>query len=115
MPSSDPHHQSDGNHETSFWKKIKQSATAAGKAVILQALTLYYCSRDSDTPAWAKGIIISALGYFIFPLDAIPDFIPLTGYSDDFGALGLAIATVAVHIKDEHKAQAQEQLKRWFS
>lgn len=105
---------SDSYSEKSFWAKIKKVASSAGKSVIAQVLTLYYCSRDPDTPVWAKGVIISALGYFIVPLDATPDFTPVVGYADDLVALGLAVATVAIHIKDEHKAQAQEQLKRWF-
>lgn len=67
-------------------------------------------------PKWARARIIAALGYFIFPLDAIPDVVPLTGFSDDLGvlALALALATVAFHIKPEQKQQADEQLADWF-
>ena len=54
------------------------------------------------------------MGYFIFPLDAIPDITPVVGYSDDLGVLAMALAAVAIHIKDEHKQQAIEQLERWF-
>lgn len=70
---------------------------------------------DSDTPVWAKGIIFAALGYFISPVDAIPDITPVIGYTDDLGVLVAALAAVASHIKEEHTAKAKETLKQWFS
>jgi len=100
--------------ETSFWEKISKYAIAAGKGTVEKALILYYCLKDPDTPAWAKGIIIGALGYFILPLDAIPDFTPLVGYADDLGALAGATGAVIMHIKPEHEAQAKEKLTQWF-
>ena len=52
----------------------------AGETVINKALTLYYCARDTDTPAWASTIIYGALVYLINPVDAIPDILPM-GYT----------------------------------
>lgn len=100
--------------EEALWKKIAAFAGNAGKQVIEKVLTLYYCLRDSDTPARARATIAAALGYFIFPMDAIPDMIPGAGFSDDLGALAVALAVVAAHIKDEHKERAKEVLKTWF-
>lgn len=97
-----------------FWDKIKRYAIKAGKTVIIMALTLYHTMKDKDTPLWAKGVIVGALGYFIFPLDAIPDAIPVVGYSDDVGALAMAMATVAVYIKPEHRQKAEDTWKGWF-
>lgn len=42
-----------------------------------KAITLYALLKSSSTPAWAKAAIIGALGYFICPLDAVPDFLPV--------------------------------------
>lgn len=103
-------HYSDG----SFWAKLKDYAVVIGSKGAEIALTLYYCMRDPQTPARAKAIIAGSLGYLIFPLDAIPDLLPGVGFSDDLGALALAIAIVAAHIKPEHKVQARASLKRWF-
>lgn len=100
-------------NDESFWKKITKYAIKAGKEVIEKALMLYFCLLDKDTPAWAKGIIIGALGYFISPIDGIPDFLP-GGFGDDLGALAGAFAAVAVHIKEEHKQKARETLTQWF-
>jgi len=100
--------------EKSFWEKLKNFAIAAGREVIEKALTLYYVLQDADTPKWAKTVIIGALGYFIMPLDAIPDITPVVGYADDLGVLVSAIATVGVHVKPEHVKQAQDKIREWF-
>jgi uncharacterized membrane protein YkvA (DUF1232 family) len=101
--------------DQSFWDKIKNFAVKAGKEVIEKALTLYYCFMDGDTPAWAKGVILAALGYFIAPIDAIPDMTPFVGYADDLGALILASTSVAAHIKKEHIDKARGKLGEWFN
>lgn len=98
----------------SLWEKVKASATKAGKEVIKKVLTLYYCCCDEDTPVWAKTVIAGALGYFIVPLDAIPDFTPVAGFTDDVGVLGTALVTVAAHVKPEHKEKAEKKVQVWF-
>jgi uncharacterized membrane protein YkvA (DUF1232 family) len=97
-----------------FWKKLQRSALSAGESVLESALKLYFAARDGDTPLWAKAVILSALGYFVSPIDAILDVTPGIGYADDLGVLAAAIATVAVHIKDEHTKRARETLRNWF-
>lgn len=96
--------------EERFWKKFKRKAKRAGRKVIRTVLVLYYCLIDKDTPTWAQGVITGALGYFILPVDAIPDIIPTTGYSDDLVALAAAASAVALHIKPKHKERADEKL-----
>jgi uncharacterized membrane protein YkvA (DUF1232 family) len=54
------------------------------------------------------------LGYFISPIDAIPDVIPFVGYSDDLGVLVAAVATVSTYITDDVKAKAKAKLQDWF-
>lgn len=101
--------------DDSFWEKVKGYAKVAGENVLEPALKMYYAALDADTPAWAKVAIIGALGYFISPVDAIPDMIPVAGYADDLGVLTAALATTAAHIKDEHVRKAKETLARWFA
>ncbi len=95
-----------------LWRTLAKAALTAGRKSILTALTLFYCLRDSDTPAWAKGVIVGALGYLVLPTDLIPDMIPGIGYTDDWGALVAALGTVAAYIKDEHKMKAAVQVER---
>ncbi len=97
-----------------FFSKVTKYAKAIGQDLLTKAFTLYYCFKDSDTPAWAKATIIGALGYLISPVDAIPDLIPIVGYSDDAGVLVMALAAVGTSIKALHKKQAKQQVKDLF-
>lgn len=97
-----------------FWDKAKKFSKAAGKEVIEKALLSYYALQSPDTPAWAKTVIVSALGYFISPVDAIPDVIPMIGYADDLGVLTGALAMIAMSVTDEVKGKAKSKLTDWF-
>ncbi len=97
-----------------LWRTLSKGALVAGRKTLLTALTLFYCLQDRDTPTWAKGVIVGALGYLILPADLIPDIIPGVGYGDDWGALVAALGTVAAYIKDEHKSKASAQVERLF-
>ncbi len=105
---------SDNYTETGLWDKLSHFAKSAGREVVEKALILFYAASDPDTPKRSKMIIFSALGYFILPLDAIPDFTPILGFSDDLGAIALALATVAAHIKSEHRQAAKSKTAQWF-
>ena len=100
--------------DSGFWDKAKGYAKVAGKAALEPALKMYYSATDKDTPLWAKTAIYGALGYFISPIDAIPDFLPVAGYTDDIAVLVAAAATVAAYIKEEHVRKAQDTLRQWF-
>ncbi|CED57313.1 putative uncharacterized protein [Aliivibrio wodanis] len=100
--------------DNSFWDKVKGYAKVAGETVLEPALKLYYTASDAETPVWAKTVVYGALGYFISPIDAIPDVAPVIGYTDDLGVLVAATAAIAAHIKDKHVQQARETLKQWF-
>ena len=100
--------------EESFWKKIQRTVLKASREVVEKALTLYFCLQDPDTPAKAKAVIVSALGYLIFPMDAIPDAILGLGFSDDLAVLVAALAMVATHIKPVHVNKAREKMTQWF-
>lgn len=97
-----------------FWSKIGKYAKKAGQEVIEKALWLYYAAQNPVTPAWAKGVIYGALGYFILPIDAIPDIAPVVGYTDDLGVIGTALATVSMYINDDVKQLAKQKLTDWF-
>jgi uncharacterized membrane protein YkvA (DUF1232 family) len=97
-----------------LWRTLCKVALVASRKSLLTALILFYCLQDRDTPGWAKGVIVGALGYLILPLDLVPDLLPGVGYSDDWGALVAALATVAAYVKDEHKSKASIQVERLF-
>ncbi len=77
------------NHysEQNLWDKIKQFSKTAGEKVVYAVLLLFYLVTDKGVSLKSKATIIGALGYFIFPLDAIPDIMPAIGFTDDLGVL----------------------------
>lgn len=97
-----------------FWRKATRHASAAGRQAVEKALWLYYAVKNPATPKWARRVIYGALGYFVLPLDAIPDLAPLIGYTDDLSVMTAALATVAFYINDDVKQQASDTLQNWF-
>ncbi|QDH22243.1 DUF1232 domain-containing protein [Saccharibacillus brassicae] len=100
--------------DDSFWDKVKTVGKKAGVKVVYAALLLFYTLKDADVPPWAKSVIIGALAYFIAPIDLIPDFIPVVGFTDDFGTLIAAVAVVAKLVNDETRGKARAKLVSWF-
>lgn len=100
--------------EIKLWSKLKDYGKQAGLKTVYSALLLFYAYKRKDTPAWAKRVIFGVLGYFIAPIDVIPDLTPLIGYTDDIGMLSLGLATIAFYINDEVKTNARAQLDKWF-
>ena len=99
--------------QNGFWNKLRNFATA-GREVVEHSLSLYYTAQAPNTPAWAKTVIYGVLGYFILPADAIPDPIPVVGFSDDLAALVAALATVGIHVTPEIKNRAKKKAAEWF-
>lgn len=100
--------------EAGFWDKVKKYAKVAGREVLEKALLLYYAMQDPEVPAWAKAVCAGALGYFIFPVDVIPDALVPVGYTDDLGVMAAALAAIAVHVTPETKAKAAAKVGEWF-
>lgn len=100
--------------DTSFWDKLKRYSKAAGMKVVYPALLLQYMMKSEDVPLKVKLILSAALGYFILPVDFIPDFAPLIGFADDLGVLLLVLRQMAVHITPEIRKNAREHLSKWF-
>jgi uncharacterized membrane protein YkvA (DUF1232 family) len=105
-----------GKHysDEKFWGKLKKFAKKAGASVVYAVLLLYYTLQKPEVPMKTKSIILGALGYFILPLDLIPDVLVGLGYTDDLDALGIALFQVAMYIDEDIKNQAKEKLKDWF-
>jgi uncharacterized membrane protein YkvA (DUF1232 family) len=74
-------------------------------------VAMYFCLLDSKTPLWVKGIVAAALAYFILPLDAIPDILPVIGLSDDVSVLTAAFTAISASITDQHRRQAREWME----
>lgn len=93
-----------------FWPKIRK--VAAHVPFAGEALALWYCARDEETPAGAKAMMLAALAYFVLPTDAVPDWIPVLGYTDDAAVLMAAVGFVGKHLKPRHRAAAKAAVER---
>ena len=91
-----------------FWPKIRKAAARVPFAA--DALAVWYCARDDDTPSSAKGMMLAALAYFVLPTDAIPDFIPIIGYTDDAAVFATLIGLVGRNLKPRHREAARQAI-----
>ncbi|MCB0521608.1 MAG: DUF1232 domain-containing protein [Lewinellaceae bacterium] len=100
--------------ENRLLNKAQHYAREAGLKVVYSALLLYFAFTRKETPVYAKNIILGVLGYFISPIDAIPDLTPILGYTDDLGVLSFGLVTIACYINDDVRISARKKLKAWF-
>ena len=101
-------------NENSFWSKIKSIAKKSGQKLIYIAFLLYYTLSSNNISKTDRAIIIGALGYFIFPLDIIPDYIPFFGYTDDLTILLYAYRRVKANLTDDIRYQAKNKISYFF-
>lgn len=100
--------QDERNLRDNFWRTAKKAARHV--PFMEDVVAAYYCALDKETPLRAKGILLAALGYFILPVDTIPDVIFGLGFTDDIAVLTAAITAVQAHLKPAHKVAAREAL-----
>lgn len=72
--------------------------------------------RDPRTPLLPRLLLGGAVGYFLLPIDLIPDFIPVIGHLDDLlivpGLITLGVRLLPAGLLDEHRrAVAAEQMQ----
>jgi uncharacterized membrane protein YkvA (DUF1232 family) len=96
--------------ENRFWKKVKQMARKLGETVLRPVLQLYYIMHDGRVSVREKAYIIGALGYFILPVDVIPDFIAGLGYTDDLAVILLLLRHLKGNITPEITAQVEMKI-----
>jgi uncharacterized membrane protein YkvA (DUF1232 family) len=95
---------------TGFWPKIGR--VAARVPFAREALAVWHCARDPETPARSKGIMLAALAYFVMPVDAIPDLIAGLGFTDDAAVFAALMAVIGRNLKPRHREAAQRDLDR---
>jgi uncharacterized membrane protein YkvA (DUF1232 family) len=101
-------HKDDDALQRSFWRKLCRVAAQIPFAEDL--LATYYCAFDQQTPLKVKAILIAAIAYFVLPIDAIPDVLPVLGFTDDAAVLAAAINLAAGHITPVHRRVAKEKI-----
>ena len=91
--------------EEGFWPKVRK---VAGKIPFLpDALALWWCAKDPETPVAARGMMFAALAYFVLPTDIIPDVLAGVGFTDDAAVIAAVIGVVGKHLKPRHRQAAE--------
>ena len=93
-----------------FWPKMRRVAARIPFAP--DALSVWWCARDPETPAAAKGLMLAALAYFVLPTDAIPDILAGIGFTDDAAVFAALLAVAGKNIKPKHRASARAWLEK---
>lgn len=91
-----------------FWRKLAPIVARIPFAEDL--LAAYYCAFDRETPPYVKAVLLGALAYFVLPTDAIPDVLPIIGYTDDAAVLAAAIKLVSDSMNPAHREAARNKL-----
>jgi len=86
---------------------LKWGAEALG-AALEQVLILVVMIEQGRIPWWGIPVVASALAYFIFPLDALPDPI----FVDDAGVLAGAIAALGGAVTVAVRAEAERRVRK---
>ncbi|MBP5772180.1 MAG: DUF1232 domain-containing protein [Bacteroidaceae bacterium] len=84
-----------------------------GRATVENALKLFYAVALGKASPTQVSIIVGALGYLIFPADAIPDLLP-GGLTDDAGVLTAVVGLLACCSDPEVEAAAKAKASEWF-
>ncbi|MYL50580.1 DUF1232 domain-containing protein [Halobacillus litoralis] len=101
--------------EKEYGEKLRTYSSRIGTKIVYYSLLLYYAFKSPDTPKKAKLTIAGALGYLILPVDVIPDFIPVVGFTDDSAVIIYAVYQVISHIDEQVKEQAKARLLKLFN
>ncbi len=86
-----------------FPKKLKKAEKKI--SFIEDVIALYNYLKDNSVKWYRKLIVVSALLYFISPIDTIPDLAPLVGYLDDLGVIAAAIKYIGSEIKPYYRSK----------
>ncbi|SMC76693.1 YkvA family protein [Rhizobium sp. RU36D] len=91
-----------------FWPTMKRAIRRIPFS--RDVVAAFYCATDSQTPLRVRGVLLAALGYFVLPMDALPDIFAVIGFTDDIAVLTAAFALVNRHIHERHYEAADRAL-----
>ena len=78
--------------------------------VMISLVKHYVQGKYTTVPYGTILAVLSALIYFLSPIDIIPDFIPLAGYFDDMAVMGLCMKMVNTDIESYDEWRRSEGL-----
>lgn len=101
-------------NENAFIQKIKEFIRQIGSNGAYNAFRIYYALKEGHLSVTDKILVMAALGYFIAPIDLIPDFFGLIGLTDDAIVLGFVTKKLGERVTPEIDKKAREQVYKYF-
>ncbi len=94
-----------------MFARLKAIARSLQEELAVYRLVL----KDPRTPRSAKILLALAVGYFVSPVDLIPDFIPVIGQLDDAvivpGLVYLALRLIPPEVVEDCRRQVRSTSK----
>lgn len=103
-------YQDKAKDEQTVLRYIQQWGSKTGRELLTDVLWLWY-SKDS-LPVGAIAIALGAIGYFVAPVDLIPDAIPVAGFLDDGAVIAGAIKALSGSLPQEARVRAEAQVEK---
>lgn len=96
-----------------LFAKLKKVVGKVATKTLYVVLVLYYATFDPALPLKDGIMVAAALGYFILPLDFIPDGLP-GGFADDAGALFYVARHIWNNLSESTLRKAECKLREWL-
>ena len=93
---------------------LKKILLRAGRTIAQPALEAFELMIDISTPPQVRVSMLTALTYLIMPLDLMPDFIPIAGFSDDLVAISAVLSLWSNYVTPEIRNRARMKLDKWL-
>jgi len=94
-----------------MWQRIKSWA----RTLKSDGMTLWFCCRHPQMPWLPKIFALLVVGYFLSPIDLIPDFIPVLGYLDELILLPVCIYLILRMVPPAVLTEARAQATQWIA
>jgi len=94
-----------------MWQRTKSWA----RTLKSDGMTLWFCCRHPQMPWLPKIFALLVVGYFLSPIDLIPDFIPVLGYLDELILLPGCIYLILRMVPPALLLEARAQATQWIA
>ena len=94
-----------------MWEQLKRWA----RQLESEGMALWFCCRHPGMPWLPKIFALLVVGYFLSPIDLIPDFIPVIGYLDDLILVPIGIYFIMKLVPDTVLTECRAKAAAWVA
>lgn len=100
--------------ESKLTDKVASVAKKAGATAIYPAMLLFELLKSDDVPVEKKTLIVGSLGYFILPVDFLPDAVLGMGFTDDIAVMTMGLRASLDYLTSDLSSSVKAQLHTWL-